>query len=324
MKGIRKTLVILGVFFLIIASIPVSTREATARLRIFKASSEITIKPDKGYFENVSLNEEVSTNLTITYSYSRFSIPSGYFLLNPSPTRINLEVVRKPEWCEVYLDNENLSAAMPLTSIFGGNISLETGVTIKISSKSAPGYKEERIVLMAKALDNGNINSSKNYCEIRIKPGFYPDLDVNKTNFILKLSPGEERNISMNVINNGNMEIRASITPTKELPDLVILDMSGATSIDIKPGETKTVKIGVKIKEINKEINERYNIPLELSYHAKEYEKLKGDSLNIDLILNVKGEPKSILHGFDPVFIEAIIIIILVIALAIMITKYRS
>ncbi len=324
MNPLQRTFASLGIISIVILAFLVVPQESSARLRLFKATSEISIKPDQSYFENLSLNREVKTNLTIVYSYSRFSIPSGYLFLTPSPTKINLEVMSKPKWCDVQLEKENLSAEMPLTSIFGGNVTLEVGVTIKVTSKDAPGYKEGKIVIGAKALDNGNINSSEAKCEIKIKPGFYPDVEVNENFFRLELSPGEEKEIPIEITNNGNMEIIASIDTTEELPDLVLLDLSEAKSIDIGPGKSKTVKLKVEIKRYDKKIDEKYSIPLELSYYAKDYKNLKGESLDLDINLRVKGEPKSIFPGFDLAFIEALVIIVLIIVLIFVIIRCRA
>lgn len=324
MSSLKNTLISLWIVSIVIVTFVAIPQESTAKPGLFKSKSELSLKSDKGCFENLSLNEEVMTNLTIVYSYGRFSIPAGALFLAPSPTKIHLKVLSKPKWCEVKIENENLSVDMPLISILGGEDTLETQVTIKVISKDAPGYQEGKIVIKAEAEENGNIESSEAQCEIKVKPGFYPDVEVNKSYFRLELAPGEESEISIEITNNGNMEIVASVETPEEIPDMVILDLNEAKSIDVKPGKSKTIKIGIEIKDYEGKIDERYSIPLEISYHAKDYENLKGESISVKLNLRIKGEPKSIFSGSNLVFIESAVIIALIIALIVVIIRRRA
>ena len=323
MHPLKKTLVSLWIVSIITVALVAIPQESSAK-GLFKSKSELSIEPDKNYFENLSLNEEVTTNLTIVYSYGRFSIPAGALFLAPSPTKIHVKVLSKPKWCDVKIEKENLSAEMPLISILGGNVTLETQVKIKVISKDAPGYQEGKIVIRVEAEKNGNIESSEAQCEIKVKPGFYPDVEINKSYFRLELAPGKESEISIEITNNGNMEITASVETPEEIPDMVILDLSEAKSIDVKPGKSKIIKIGIEIKDYEGKIDKRYSIPLEISYHAKGYENLKGESIGVKLNLRIKGEPKSIFSGSNLVFIEAIVIIALIIALIVVIIRCRA
>ena len=321
MSKIRRSFIAIWMISLLALILQIAPENAHAGL--LRAKSELKMMAEEDYFYEVQLNREMETKLTISYSWGRLAIPAGYFLLRPSPTRIDIEIASKPSWCEVELEKKNLSAEMSMLSIFGGNVTLETRVRFRIVSKDAPGLEEGRIVLVAVAEKNGNINSSSASCEIVIVPAFYPDVEVDNDYFSLILSPGEERELEVEVENRGNMEIVASIELAEELPELVSIDTTFARSIDIDPGEKKILRFRVKIERYEKEIEERYIIPLELSYFAKGHEELKGESIGIDLDLRIKGQPKPIISKDTMVIIEGVVILVLLIALIAVIVRCR-
>ena len=310
--------VIIGLVLITILS-PFMTHSASARFTLIKAKSETIVIPEKDHFENVALNEEVKTSLVIIYSYSRFSIPSNYFLLSPSPTKINLEVSSKPDWCSVKLEKENLSAEIPMSSIIvGGNVTLEVGVSLKIISKNAPGYTEGEIVIKATSSQNGNIQPSEGSCTIKIKPGFYPDVRVNRSFIFVEISPGESKSIALKVENLGNMDIVASIDVKNisAMPEFLSINTSEINPFSVKSNGTKTIYLEVSAKKLNRKINEVFSIPLEISYHAKGHEELKGPAVSLNMDVKVKGgEPPS---SFNPAIIAGIVSIVIVAILVIL------
>lgn len=309
---------------LIIVIMPFTTFQvSSARFTLFKAKSEIEIVAERDYLPGLPLNEEVNTSLIVVYSFSRFSIPSGYFLLSPSPTRINLEVIKKPEWCEVTLEKNNLSANLPFSCIIsGGNITFEVGVSIKVISKDAPGYKEEKIVIRAVASENGNIQASNDSCTIRVEPGFYPGIKINQSAFFLELTQGESGEVELWIKNCGNMEIVANIDIENDtLPDIVSIDLGRAKNISIKPGDVKVAYVEVSAKNIKRKSSEIFSLPLRISYYAKGHKELKGSDAYINI--DVKIEGGEIPPPVNSAVVGIIILVLVIIGGIIVLMKKR-
>jgi len=315
---------IIAVLTTLVMGFLVVPQPASAKLKIFNVSSALAMEPDDRNLGVLSEGETVSTNITIAYIYNKFALPKGIFMLSPAPTKIEITVESKPSWCDVELEKTELSADIPLNAVLlGGNETFRVRVNVSLTSRDAPGYEEGIIVIKAKAEKNGNINASEAECRIRVKPDFFADIAVSENYFDLSLSPGDEETVFVDITNKANMDIVASIDIDETiLPD--ILEISVPESIEIGVKDTERVQIEIRAKEYDGKINERYTIPLVLSYHAKDYSELKGESVNIDLDVRVKGEAKNSFNILDPVIIEGIIIVVLIIALIAVVVRYRA
>ncbi len=307
------TFIILGMFLL-----PVLSNSSEAGFHLFHATSSLTMSPTKSDLGIVKPSAEVGTNISLTYEYSRFARPKGIFSI--SPTIINVSIESLPSWCSASIEPKKFQVGVsPNAFLFGGKTNLSIRLNASINSNKAPGYESGYIVIKAIANENGNIKGSETTCKVKITPDFIPNVFIDSSNLYIRLKPGGSRSVYLNVTNNGNMDIVASLSP-ESISNKDVL-VSPVNNIEIDANEKKEISINVTVKEKDTEINTIEQIPIALSYHAKSYNNLMGDDINIYLQVRIKSEEKNTLTLLNPILM--LIIIAIFIVAVVLFLKYR-
>jgi hypothetical protein len=263
---------------------------------IFKTESHLSIFAEN--FGTIKPGEKVSSDITISYKYGKFARPEG-FLFKREPTTITLSV-KAPEWCSFEL-NKGYFEVEIVTSFVPRTVNLSARISIRVDT-NAPGFEEGKIILEARAEENGNIESSSANCELSVKVGFVPGIEVRLSNSSLNLKVGERKNLSLYVRNKSNSKIVANISLLNESNLEIYLPKE--KSID--PDEEVPFLINLRARETNR----GENLTFITSFYAYNHPEFKGTPALSTLEVSVKGKEEE--PGFPlPLLIIAILAVIL-------------
>ena len=300
---------------------------AKARNYIFTTESSLSIIPGTDEFGILEPEGSgVTTQINITYEYKRFARPNGFpFPNKKEPTKINLSIESKPEWCSVELDKESFEA--PVTTFIRSQIrkvNFSANLTVRIISEKAPAFTKGEIIINATAEQNGNVLASSAKSTITIKPDFVPNVTATISNLTLEIKSGEETNVSITVKNTANSKISAKISLNMTESDhLTIYPPLNSNSIEINDEATFLVKISAH--ESDEEINETQNITFIVTYYASGHETTTSNSLYLHLKTNIQSEKQVTgLFDFDfELIIMAMAIVLVITMLLIIYVVYR-
>ena len=296
-----------------------------ARSYLFETDSSISIIADTNDFGIVSIEgEPVSIDIIIVYEYGRFARPEGFPLPNNRiPTKINLTLESLPNWCTVELDQDYFEVPIE-TFILQKNktVNLTAKITASITSKKAPAFEEGLILLNVTAEKNGNVISSNAELEITLKPDFNQEILISQSNKTIELSSGQEKNFSLIIKNNGNIdiipEISYNITDSEYFE--VIIPESSIINVD----EEKTILINIIAKKSNESLNVTEKMSFNISYHASGYKNVKGTNQVVLIDVTVINEVNSEISIELATIILVIALIILIVPLLILLYIYMK
>ena len=186
-----------------------------ARDYIFQTQSSIKISSDED--DPISIDPFGLTRtiqLKISYTYNRLARPDGFPFPNRKlPTNINITIDEKPDWCLASIDRGSFEIPIK-TFIFKKNetINLSTNITLQIINSKIDANTENNLGITVETNENGNIQSTSLMHSIKITPDPFLSIDSYLTpNSIINMFGGEERNITIKLKNNGNIQTKTKI-----------------------------------------------------------------------------------------------------------------
>lgn len=211
MKKLGKSLVALSIFFLMLVPLLSSVRAAEINTTEFLPSYSLAQGESKMVSFEVRNNDAVEHDFTLTTA----GMSNHY---------------------ELYF----AAAEMPTTTVTipaGGNVPINLNMTLI----GDPTVNNDTILIKALRDDGQEIMMKMN---VRISKDY--QLNVTSLSDKAEVLNGKAVELTFSIKNNGAKEIKAIKLGT-ELPAKWFISQGGETSIDLKPGETGTIKITIEV-----------------------------------------------------------------------------
>ncbi len=303
----KKNMIIFTLFFFILLNVFCTSSQS--RSYLVNTQSSLTLTSNNINLGTLMPDSDVTTSeITIKYEYGRFARPEGFPIRSrKNPTTITLSIESMPTWCEASLDASEFKA--PIGSFLQkGSINFNTTLNAEISTTSAPAFSEEKIVLNATAVKNGNIMGSSISFELTISPDFIPEINYSLSNRSLMLKTDEEGNLSLYVENGANSDIVVEIIANISEDDIIEVGFPSSRTVEV--GEQVIIPISVKAISTKNESRKDIDVELTLSYSPTDDPTIEYIVEGTSLSFNVSVSDDADFIDLTPFVIGIVVVFI--------------
>lgn len=188
---------------------------------------EIAIKP----FTDTS-----RYSLTVTYQVNKMTLGGGiYSLLVGRNVPIKLELLYYPDWSNVDLFENTITATLPST--FGDPTEYKTTLFVSVDD-DAPAFARDKIRLKVTIDDISIVSGIEKIFELGLRADYVPRLQLTPQTQQVKIGPMDISEVPIKVTNMGNGQTNAQFDVLNE-PEgwqVVVTD-----NLVLDPGETGTI-----------------------------------------------------------------------------------